>query len=529
MLKSIRTKIIIMVVSILTMLLIVAYLNFQNGFGDIARESSTDELHKLNALLYEGLKIAMNTGDPNVIGGFIESAENIEGISAMEVFPAQSVIDIMTNKKEFTKREDILQVFKTKTETIRPYITNDDQGYVMAKPIVAGEACVMCHATNNVGDILGVVEMKISNFELMKHSNDIKNQTAFYMGIVSIVALSALLFLFNLWVFNPIKRLSNIAYELSQGDGDLTKRLPTKNGNEISIANSHINNFIQKIANMVSSAKKLSHENIIQANQLTNASSEIQDRIGRSVQVVQNSAALGKSVEVLLNDSMELVQKSTKDIAESSEQLSKTRDLLMQVVNNVQNNVSVEHDIANRLSESVKEADRIREVLTIIADIADQTNLLALNANIEAARAGEAGRGFAVVADEVRKLAERTQNSLSEIDATINAVVQSISDTNTAMGSNITNITRVADDSKAGIDVLEYSVKCLDDAVSASNNSLHKINELFNAAREILNQISEVEGLTNANNASVNEIDGISKDIATKANSLNNQLDSFKC
>lgn len=38
MLKSIRTKIIIMVVSILTILLIVAYLNFQNGFGDIARE-----------------------------------------------------------------------------------------------------------------------------------------------------------------------------------------------------------------------------------------------------------------------------------------------------------------------------------------------------------------------------------------------------------------------------------------------------------------------------------------------------------
>lgn len=80
----------------------------------------------------------MNTGDPNVIGGFIESAENIEGISAMEVFPAQSVIDIMTNKKEFTKREDILQVFETKKETIKPYITNDDQGYVMAKPIVAG-------------------------------------------------------------------------------------------------------------------------------------------------------------------------------------------------------------------------------------------------------------------------------------------------------------------------------------------------------------------------------------------------------
>ena len=60
-------------------------------------------------------------------------------------------------------------------------------------------------------------------------------------------------------------------------------------------------------------------------------------------------------------------------------------------------------------------ADRIGDVVRIIAKIAAQTNLLALNAAIEAARAGDAGRGFAVVAAEVKVLAGQTKQATEDI------------------------------------------------------------------------------------------------------------------
>ena len=76
--------------------------------------------------------------------------------------------------------------------------------------------------------------------------------------------------------------------------------------------------------------------------------------------------------------------------------------------------------------EVIKQSDEIRGIVTAIRDIAEQTNLLALNAAIEAASAGEHGRGFAVVADEVRRLAEKTGQSLTEIESNISALTHSI-------------------------------------------------------------------------------------------------------
>ena len=289
MFRTIRSRIIAIIVVFLAMLLGLVYFHLEKGFDAIAKSSSTGELNKLNAMLFEGLKVAMNTGDPLVIGGFIEGAKKVPGIVNMEVFPSKEVIELMGLNKTFTQKDEILKVFESKQEDIRVYNNEKDRGYLMAKPIIAEENCLMCHATSQLGDVLGVAEMQISSQSLIKNANTIKAKIVIWMAVVGVIALALLLLLINRWVFNPISRLSNIAYDLSQGDGDLTKRLPTRNRNEISKANSYINDFIQKIANMVLNAKDLSHQNIAQANRLFIASKEINERVGKSAEVIEES------------------------------------------------------------------------------------------------------------------------------------------------------------------------------------------------------------------------------------------------
>lgn len=144
--------------------------------------------------------------------------------------------------------------------------------------------------------------------------------------------------------------------------------------------------------------------------------------------------------------SMELQNREAKELLDGkitefktlrNTQFARLNETIHCSIKNIQSIASQERSLSNNLYTLSENAHQTKEILVTISDVADQTNLLALNAAIEAARAGEYGRGFAVVADEVRKLAERTQSSLSESSATINVLIQSISDNRETLDTNM--------------------------------------------------------------------------------------------
>ena len=375
---------------------------------------------------------------------------------------------------------------------------------------------------------------EIEKTKVVLNEQNSQNTKTFIIAcaLITVVLIAVVLFILSRAIIRPIKNivanLTAMSDEIKSGRGDLTKKLEVSGKDEISNIKSSINDLTSELRSVIESVKGLAHENSSIAEQLSSTSAQTTNLTNKSSLIVTDTTNMAKNMSEEIKSSFEEAKKSKENLERTCLYINEVSNDVLGLSKNVDEAANSEISLASSMKSLADQAKNVKDVLNIIDDIADQTNLLALNAAIEAARAGEHGRGFAVVADEVRQLAERTQNSLSEINATINLIVEAISNSSQTIGDNAKKAGELCKKSAQINEKIENMNQLMNESVSLNETSTKDYLETGNKVEELIKGIVNIDEISKQNSKSMDEISLAAAHLSKMTDNLNTSLSKFR-
>ncbi len=309
---------------------------------------------------------------------------------------------------------------------------------------------------------------------------------------------------------------------------DLTTEIRIFENDEFGSIREALRDFLRSLHEFATHAQRSADENRRTATDLDGTFHQITENIRKESAIIESGTDEAAQLKEKLLASTNEVASTKENMMQANESLADAIELIESTIRQIESNAVIEHELAERLKQLSHDAEQVKEVLTVISDIADQTNLLALNAAIEAARAGEHGRGFAVVADEVRKLAERTQKSLADINATINIIVQAIMDSSQEMNRNIENVNRLTADASQVQDEIGAVSSKMTDAVGSVEKTAGAVDEAATIMEAFIEKMFEIKRLSETNRDGIEKSDESIRRIGKLADEVLKQVGQFK-
>ena len=358
-------------------------------------------------------------------------------------------------------------------------------------------------------------------------SSTLQRTTVVYVIVGGMVVgiVVSLIFLIIRSVLVPLRALTKA---IVSNERDLTLRYSTPYNDELKEIADALNAFMERLRQIVVGAIHASDENAAVSHELSTTSNNIGKRAEEESHIVARTTQTGNQARDKIDDSVDNSKKAQTEIAQTNEALTQANEIFGVLIEKIEQTSSVENELQHKMITLAQDAEKVKDILSVISDIADQTNLLALNAAIEAARAGEHGRGFAVVADEVRKLAERTQKSLIEIHATVGVIVQAIVNSADQMEKNTKLFDGLVEQSTVVSHKIETSVTLMKNAIDVVALATHTSEETGSEIKNIVDEINEINHITSSNARDIEEIASAAEHLHSVTQKLNDQLHYFK-
>lgn len=573
---SFKNKLILLIVSIITVTILVSYLSVNHFISGYIYQSDTKNIthnidlvdHKLNSEL--GAKIALASSLNFSMMDIVDTKENSGFYRIIKIVSGYAFDD--TGSMDDAKAQKYIGLAETQgmEPTISPVETEDGHPMLtISVKRVDDSVNFFVLDLNELTSVLKNYSLEGSYLELTSSNNvtifsnksgtnlipisrevkvgdqnwtltgyidldKIQSNTNRLNWMITLALLASAAIIIPLSVlmlhfaFKPLLRLKDLVAGLSQGNGDLTQRLEATSKDEIGQISASINRFIEQLQGMFIQVSSSSSQIDGAVNQLSSQSaSNVQMLQSHTVETEQVIAAIEE-----MSATAASIAQSASDAAKLTERTNTYADESKHTVNDAVSSVSeLESDVAemsHTIGAMSEDTKQISTVLQVIGDIAEQTNLLALNAAIEAARAGEQGRGFAVVADEVRALAARTQQSTAQINDMLSKLRQTSDNVVTKMESTRRSCEATSNSTHkvmTSLNTVTTSVVEINDLNTLMATSAEQQSQVTG---EISRNMAAIQNLIGQLNHNASDTDVISRELGDTSNGLSHVVGQFK-
>jgi methyl-accepting chemotaxis protein len=339
-------------------------------------------------------------------------------------------------------------------------------------------------------------------------------------------------------VSRPVSFAARALKNISEGEGDLTRRLDINSRDELGDLARYFNKMLAKIEALILVIKdraltlrqigggltentELTAESIKDIN---DAITNVNTRVKEQNKLVNTSIAAMSLVSENIDSLNEEVEKQAQSAAQSSSAIEKMLASIRAVTDTlVANDENVKRlmgasdigrnglaNVAADIQGIAGESDGLLEINAVMENIASQTNLLSMNAAIEAAHAGESGKGFAVVADEIRKLAVSSAEQSKTISLVLKKIKSSIDKITLSTGSVLSEFEAIDDGVKTvarqesmirgAMEEQGEGSRLILDAVERLRSSTQLVKEgtmeMLNTSKAVISESKNLESLS---------------------------------